>query len=327
MGPNTADSQLVRSLILILLFCTAPSFALAQPFPNGPLKIVVPVTAGGAPDVVSRLVADKLAAKLGQPVIVENRPGAGERIGAEFVAKAEPDGHTLLVAPPGALVLAPLLYSKLRYDPTAWVPITILTTGHLVLVARPNIPVATLQELVALAKASPGKLSYASPGAGTPPHLTGEMLKAAANIETTHVPYKGLAPALTDLLAGHVDIMFDNLGNSLAHIRDGRLKAIAIASDKRIVELPDVPAISETYPGFRSSSWFGVVAPPKTPARIVEKIFVTIAEILKQPDVEKKLQALSFTPVGNSPSEMAAFLKQERERWSAVVAAAGIKPE
>jgi tripartite-type tricarboxylate transporter receptor subunit TctC len=313
---------------LAIALAVGPQSALAnEVFPIRPIKIVVPVSAGGAPDIVARLIADKLGAKLGQPVIVEDRPGAGERIGAEFVARAEPDGYTLLIAPPASLVISPLIFSHLAYDPGAFVPVTVLTTGHLVLVTSHASNIATLQDLVARANANPGKLTYASPGNGTPPHLTGEMLKAAAHIETTHVPYKGLAPALADLLAGHVDLMFDNLGNSLAYIRDGRLNALGIADDGRIPELPDVPAITGSYPGVHSTSWFGVVAPPRTPPEIAELLSRAIAEVLQMPDVSQRLHTMSFTPVGNSPAEMAKFLGEESARWRSVITAVGIKPE
>lgn len=307
--------------------------AMAQParandvFPTRPIKIVVPVAPGGAPDVVARLVADKLGPKLGQPVIVEDRPGGGERIGAEFVAKAEPDGYTLLAAPPASLVISPLLFSHLGYDPGAFVPVTVLTSGHLVLVTSPTLNIASLADLVARAKATPGKLTYASPGLGTPPHLTGEMLKAAAKIETTHVPYKGLAPALADLLAGRVDVMFDNLGNSIAYIREGRLKALGIADDARIPELPGVPPIAATFPTVHSTSWFGVVAPPRTPSAIANRLSTAIAQVLHMPDVVEKLHAMSFTPVGSSPGQMTKFMAEETARWRVVVTTVGIKPE
>jgi tripartite-type tricarboxylate transporter receptor subunit TctC len=295
-------------------------------FPTRPIRMVVPVSAGGAPDVVARIVAERLGPKLGQPVIVEDRPGAGERLGAEFVARAQPDGYTLLVAPPASIVISPLLFSHLAYDPNAFVPVTVLTFGHLVLVTNPASEITSLADLVARAKSNPGKLTYASPGMGTPPHLTGEMLKVAAQIETTHVPYKGLAPALTDLLAGHVDVMFDNLGNSIGYIRDGRLIALGIADDARISELPEVPPIATVYPGVHSMSWFGVVAPPKTPPEIAQRLSAAIAEVLHTPAVVDKLRAMSFEPVGNSPAEMAKFLAAESTRWRSVVRAIGLKP-
>jgi tripartite-type tricarboxylate transporter receptor subunit TctC len=317
----------VAALAIAALAATAEPNHADEGFPSRPIKIVVPVAAGGAPDVVARLVADRLGAKLGQPVIVEDRPGAGERIGAEFVAKAEPDGYTLLAAPPASLVISPLLFSHLAYDPAAFVPVTVLTSGHLVLVTSPALLITSLADLVARAKASPGKLTYASPGTGTPPHLTGEMLKAAAHIETTHVPYKGLAPALVDLVAGRVDMMFDNLGNSISYIRDGRLKALGIADETRIAELPDVPPIAATFPGVHSTSWFGVVAPPKTPAPIAKQLSAAIAEVLHSPEVTAKLNTMSFMPVGNSPAEMAKFLSEESARWRSVITAVGIQPE
>jgi tripartite-type tricarboxylate transporter receptor subunit TctC len=317
----------LASLAIAALAAMAQLARANDVFPTRPIKIVVPVAPGGAPDVVGRLVADKLGPKLGQPVIVEDRPGGGERIGAEFVAKAEPDGYTLLAAPPASLVISPLLFSHLGYDPGAFVPVTVLTSGHLVLVTSPTLNIASLADLVARAKATPGKLTYASPGLGTPPHLTGEMLKAAAKIETTHVPYKGLAPALADLLAGRVDVMFDNLGNSIAYIREGRLKALGIADDARILELPGVPPIAATFPTVHSTSWFGVVAPPRTPSAIANRLSVAIAQVLHMPDVVEKLHAMSFTPVGSSPGQMTKFMAEETARWRVVVTTVGIKPE
>lgn len=313
---------------LSLALLALPAVALAQgAFPARPVKIVVPVAPGGAPDVVGRLLADRLASLWGRPVIVENRPGAGERIGAEVVAKAPGDGYTLLVTPPGPLVTSQFLYAKLPFEPSAFVPVSVLTTGHLVLVSAQSTPFKSLQEMVRFAVEHPGKLTYASPGAGTLPHLTGEMFKAASGIETTHVPYKGLAPALADLLAGRVDIMFDNLGNSLRYIREGRVKALAVVSKARIAELPEVPTVSETYPGVLSMSWFGMVAPPGTPASLAERISASVAQVLHQPGVTGKLRQLSFTPVASTPEQMAIFVHQEVERWRKVVSTAHIRPE
>jgi tripartite-type tricarboxylate transporter receptor subunit TctC len=326
MKAVAAQAVSLATLAIIALAGVQQAFA-DDAFPSRPIRIVVPVAAGGAPDVVARLVADKLGAKLGQPVIVEDRPGAGERLGAEFVAKAQPDGYTLLAAPPASLIISPLLFANLGYDPRAFVPVTVLTSGHLVLVTNPTSNITSLAELVARAKAAPGKLTYASPGRGTPPHLTGEMLKVAAQIETTHVPYKGLAPALADLLAGRVDVMFDNLGNSIGYIREGRLTALGIAGDARIAELPEVPSIAATYPTVHSTSWFGVVAPPKTPPQIAERLSAAIAEVLHSPDLAGKLRVMSLTPVGSSPSQMAEFLAQESARWRRVITTIGLTPE
>lgn len=225
------------------------------------------------------------------------------------------------MTPPGPLVTSQLLYSKLSYDPAAFVPISVLTTGHIVLVANPKVPAANLADLIAYAKADPGRLRYASPGAGTTPHMTGEMLNALAGIRTTHVPYRGMAPAVTDLIAGHVDIMFDNLGNSLQYIRQGQLKVLAVASATRLPDWPDVPAVAETYPGFESTSWFVVVAPPKTPQVIAGKLSVTLAEILQQPDVAKRVRDLTLTVVGNTPDQAREFIERETRHWRNAIGA------
>jgi tripartite-type tricarboxylate transporter receptor subunit TctC len=321
-------SSSLRRVAVVVLVVATPNIAIAQAdYPSRTIKIVVPLAAGGVADIVPRMLADKLSAKWAQPVIIENRPGAGHNVGAEAVAKAEPDGYTLLATPQGPLVTSQLLYPKLAFDPTAFVPISILTTGNIVLIVSSKVPASNLRELIAYAKANPGKLTFASPGAGTSPHLTGEMLNALAGISTTHVPYRGLGPAVTDLLAGHVDMMFDNLGNSLPHIRDGKLRALGVAGETRIAELPGVLAIAETYPGFLSTSWFAAVAPPRTPQGIAVRLSQAFAEALRLPDVVARLRELSITPVGSSPAEAAAFVKQEAERWRQAIGSANIRPE
>jgi tripartite-type tricarboxylate transporter receptor subunit TctC len=324
----TTCKYLIPSLFSLLVGIAGTSTSIgAEEYPSRPIKIVVPVAAGGAPDVVTRLIGEKLTTSLKQPVIVENRPGAGERLGAEYVAKAAPDGYTLLATPPGPLVVAPHLYPTLPYDPAAFVAVSGLTRGHLVLVARQNMAATNARELVALAKTRPGTLKFASPGIGTPPHLTAEMFRLAAQIQVIHVPYKGLAPAVADLLAGHVDFMVDNLGNSLAHIKGGRLKALGIASEQRFAELPHVATIAETYPQVISTSWFGVVAPPKTPSPTADRLSKAIADALRQPDVVARLKAMAFVSAAHTPGEMAKFLRQERTRWGSVISASGAKPE
>jgi tripartite-type tricarboxylate transporter receptor subunit TctC len=321
-------SSSLRRVAVVVLVVATPNIAIAQAdYPSRTIKIVVPLAAGGVADIVPRMLADKLSAKWAQLVIIENRPGAGHNVGAEAVAKAEPDGYTLLATPQGPLVTSQLLYPKLGFDPTAFVPISILTTGNIVLIVSSKVPASNLRELIAYAKANPGKLTFASPGAGTSPHLTGEMLNALAGISTTHVPYRGLGPAVTDLLAGHVDMMFDNLGNSLPHIRDGKLRALGVAGETRIAELPGVLAIAETYPGFLSTSWFAAVAPPRTPQGIAVRLSQAFAEALRLPDVVARLRELSITPVGSSPAEAAAFVKQEAERWRQAIGSANIRPE
>ena len=232
--------------VAALLVTVAPAACLAQAaYPSRTVKIVVPLPPGPVADVLPRMLAEKLSVRWGQPVIIENRPGAALNIGAEAVAKAEPDGYTLLATPPNPLVINQSFLSKLAFDPEAFVPVSIFAALPYVLVVSPKLPVATLQEFVAFAKANPGKLNFASAGTGSGPHLTGEMLRLAASIQTVHVPYAGLGPAMTDLLAGHVDVMVDNLGNALPLIRAGKVKALGVASESRIAELPDVPAIAE----------------------------------------------------------------------------------
>jgi tripartite-type tricarboxylate transporter receptor subunit TctC len=321
--------MLVRPIIVaaLLVFASVATAVAQTDFPRRTVKIVVPIPPGAALDTLPRLLAEKLAMRWGQPVIIENRPGAAQNLGAEVVAKAEPDGYTLLAAPPNPLVISQTFYPKLGFDPAAFVPISIFATQPFLLVVNPKVPAATLAELIAYAKANPGKLNFASPGTGTAPHLTGEMLKLAASIQIVHVPYTGLAPAMTDLIAGHVDMMVDNLGNSLPLVREGKLKALGTASETRIPELPDVPAIAETFPGFYSASWFGMVAPPKTPPGIAAKISQAIAETLRLPDVAKRFSDLSIKPVGSTPEETAQFLKRETERWRNVIVSSGIKPD
>jgi tripartite-type tricarboxylate transporter receptor subunit TctC len=317
------------SLIAAVVLATLPAGVAAQTsYPTRTVKIVVPAPPGANLDTIPRIIADKLSTTWGQPVIIEHRPGAAQNLGAEVVARSEPDGYTLLATPQGPLVISQHFFAKLGFDPDAFTPVSVIASQPLVLVAHPKFRASSLKELVSLAKgAKDAKISFASAGIGSSPHLTGEMLKLAAKIDFVHVPYKGLAPAMTDLLGGHVDMMFDNLTNALPQVRDGKVKALAVAGATRIPELPEVPAIAEMYPGFYSTSWFAIVAPPKTPPEIAGKISQSIAVTLKLPDVIERYRALASTPVGNSPAEMAEFLKKESARWRQVIAAAGIKPE
>lgn len=308
------------------LLAAAPVLTVAQTaYPTRTIKIVVPIPPGPVADALPRLLAQKLSARWGQPVIIENRPGAALNLGAEAVAKATPDGHTLLATPPGPLAINQSFFPKLGYDPSVFVPVSIFASLPYVVVVNSKVPASTLSELIAYAKANPNKINFASGGTGGGPHLTGEMLSLAAAIRTVHVPYPGLGPAMTDLLAGHVDMLVDNLGNVLPRVREGKLKALGVGSETRVAELPDVPAIAEMFPGFRAMAWFAIVAPPKTPPDIAAKISQAVAETLRLPDVAKRLRDLSITPVGYSPAETAAFLKDETERWRKVIVAGGIK--
>jgi tripartite-type tricarboxylate transporter receptor subunit TctC len=327
MMSDCSKSTLTRCLLAAGLIAGVSVTASAEnEYPTRTIKMVVPIPPGVVADTLPRIIAEKLSARWGQPVIIENRPGAGLNLGAEFVAKAPPDGYTLLATPPGPLTISQSYYAKLGFDPGAFVPISIYADLPYVLVANPKLPAATLDEFIAYAKANPGKINYGSSGTGSGLHLTAEMLANAADIRLVHVPYQGAAPALNDLIAGHVDMMIDNLGNSLPLVRDGKLRALAVAGRARLRELPDVPALAERYPGFYSSSWFAMVAPPKTPPAIASKLSQAIAETLKQPDVAKRFGDLAITSLGITPDETAAFLKQETDRWHQVIVAAGIKP-
>jgi tripartite-type tricarboxylate transporter receptor subunit TctC len=314
------------SVRLIAVFALCAANAAAQEWPQKTVRIVVPFPAGGSADLVPRIAAEKLAQQWGQPVIIDNRPGAAGNIGADAVFKSDPDGYTLLSAPPPPLVINRLLYPSLSYDPTQFVPITVIAAIPNVLLVNEKVPANSVAELIAFAKANPGKLNYASQGNGSTSHLTAELFKSmAGGLEITHVPYRGTAPALADLLAGQVDMMCDNLGVSLPHVKSGKLRALGVASRKRSPSLPDVPTLAETLPGFEAVAWFGIVAPPKTPPAIAEKVAAGVREALKSPEVLRRLQELSADPMGLTPAETAAFMAQETERWGRVIRAARVK--
>ena len=310
------------ALALLTVALAAP--AAAQTYPSRTIRIVVPLPPGSNGDLMPRILAQHLSAKLGQPVVIENRSGAAQNLGAEYVSRAEPDGYTLLATPQGPLVISPSFVPNLAFDPSRFVPITIMAKLPYILVVHPKVPVATFAEFIAYAKAHPGRLNYGTPGLGSSSHLTGEMLKLAAGIEMTHVPYAGLAPAITDLLAGHTDVMTANLDSVLAQV-GGKLKGLAVTGEKRAPELPGLPAIAETYPEVVSTSWFAVVAPPKTPAEIAGLLSRRFAEILREPEIEKKWREMTLTPVGGTPDEVGAFLKAETERWRQVIVSGGLK--
>jgi tripartite-type tricarboxylate transporter receptor subunit TctC len=313
----------LRAFILFLLSGTLVSTCGAQEWPTRTVRIVVPFPPGGSADLLPRIVGEKLAERWGQPVIVDNRPGAAGNIGAEVVFRSEPDGYTLMSAPPPPLVINRLLYPKLAYDATQFVPMSVMAAIPNVLLVHPKHDVRTVQEFIALVKANPGKFNYASQGNGTTSHLTAELFKSmAGGLQITHVPYKGTAPALADLLAGQVDMMCDNLGVSLPHVRSGKLRALAVTSKTAYM---GIPAMADTLPGFEAQAWFGVVGPPRTPSAIAEKVGFSISQILKLPDVQKRLAELSAEPMGLGPAETAAFMKQETERWGAVIRSAGVR--
>ena len=315
----------MKRLLFILALVGGTAFA--QDYPTKTITIVVPFPPGGGVDRAGRMVGDKLRERWGQPVVVENRPGAAANIGAAYVAKAPPDGHTLLFTSPGPLVVNKTMFPNLNYDPDQFVPVTVLMSGANMLTVHPKLGVNSLQQFLAYAKANPGKLNYGTQGAGSSAHLATELLQSMAGIQMVHVPYKGTGPAVADLLAGQVEVMFLEYANAGPHVRAGRLKLIAVGTEKRVSVAPEAPAITEVLPGFSSTNWTAVVAPPGTPKDIAAKLSATMAEVLKQPDVAKQLQDMNNDPIGSTPEEMAAFVRQESRRWGDVVRNAGIKAD
>ena len=309
------------------LALAAPERARAQDFPNKTVKIIVPYAAGGGTDIVARIVAQKLQEKWGQPTIVENRAGAGGNIGSEAVYTAAPDGYTLLFTAQGPLVVNKSLYGKLTYEPEKFVPVSLVMVAYSALLASPKVEAENIQQLIAFAKANPDKLNYASQGIGTAAHLTAELFNSMAGVKITHVPYKGSGPALNDLVAGHVDIMFGELAPAYPHIQAGKLKALAVSGDKRVTNLPNVPTVAEVLPGFVVTSWWGIVAPPETPAAVTSKISAAVGEIMKQPDVTARLNTMSMVSTGSTAAEFSKFIKDEAERWGNVIRVSGAKAQ
>ena len=302
----------------LCVFMLAATTALAQPYPSKPVRVIVPFPPGGTADLLSRTTAQKLAASLGQQFIVESRAGAGGNLGAEVVYRSEPDGYTLLATPPHILTVNPLLY-RLAFDPTRFAPVSIIAAYPNVLLATPKLAASNLDELIAEAKQRPGGINIASQGSGTISHLSAELLKSMASINLTHVPYKGTAPAMTDLLGGQVELMFDNLITAMPHVKAGKLKLLGVGGAKRIAAFPEVPAIAERLPGFHSETWMAFVAPPGTPIEIASRLSAGIARAVHEPDFQKLLTEMQADPVGNTPGEMAEAVAQERERWGKVI--------
>ncbi len=314
-------------LALLALAAAVPAHpAPADEYPNRPVHLVFPYSAGGVSDL-ARLVAERLGERWRQPVLVEIRPGASGNVGAEFVARAPADGYTLLIAPPPPLAINQSLFAKLGYEPAAFVPVTVVASMPNLLVATRALPASNLRELLDYAKANPDRLSYASTGNGGTPHLSAELLKAQGQVRIVHVPYQGIASALPDLVAGRVDLMFANLTSVMPLVKDGRLKVLAVASAERLAQLPHVPTVHETLPGFVSDSWLALAAPPQTPAAVVDKIALAVQEVLLAPEVTERLRQLGAVPVGNTPAQAREFIKLEVERWAQVIRSAAIKPD
>ncbi|MDB5839353.1 MAG: tripartite tricarboxylate transporter substrate binding protein [Herminiimonas sp.] len=297
----------------------------AAGYPAKTIKIIVPFPAGGTADVLPRIVAQKLSEKWGQPVIIENRSGAGGNIGAEAVDKSPADGYTLLATPPAPLSINQNLYKSLPFNPERFVPITVLAAVPNVLAVKSTLPAASTADFIAYAKKNSGNVTVATQGNGTTSHLTASMFATQAGVQFTYVPYKGTAPALSDLMGGQIDVFFDNISSMYRQHEAGKTKILAVASSKRSPLLPNTPTIAETgLPGFNSSTWFAMVAPPGTPPEIAQKLNGAIVEILKMSDVQKKFLDQGADVVGNSPKEMSDFLVSERARWKKVIDSAGV---
>jgi tripartite-type tricarboxylate transporter receptor subunit TctC len=307
---------------------TLPAAAQPADYPNKPIKIVVSVPAGGGVDTVTRLVAERMRQQLGQAVIIENKGGQSGNLGAEAVFAAEPDGYTLMASQPAPLTVNGLLYRKINYDPTQLEPVAVMTSIPNTLTVRPNFPAKTVQEFIAYAKANPGKLNYASQGNGTTSHLTAEMFQQATGTKLVHVPFRGTAPAINDLIAGHVDLMFTELASAVELHKAGKAQILAVTAQDRAAALPETPTMIEAgVPGFRSNTWNAISAPPKTPAAIVAKLNEAINAALKSPEVRAHLAGLSLQPVGGSPQEMAELMKADTRRWADVIRAANVTIE
>ena len=304
-----------------------PADALAQSYPSRPVRLVVPFPAGGTTDILARAMAEKLSGALGQQFVVDNRPGAGGNIGSDIVAKSQSDGYTLLMGTVGTHAINPSLYPKMPYDHVKdFVPVVLVAGVPNVLVVNPTVPAKTVAELIALAKEKPGTINFASSGNGTSIHLSGELFKLLAGVQIAHVPYKGSAPALTDLIGGQVQIMFDNLPSALPHIKGGKLRALAVTSSKRAPALPDLPTIAESgVAGFEASSWFGILAPAATPRDIVQRINAEANKALHAPDMREKLLAQGAEAVGNSPEFFADYIRTETVKWAKVVKDSGAR--
>ncbi|NUN60687.1 MAG: tripartite tricarboxylate transporter substrate binding protein [Burkholderiaceae bacterium] len=315
----------VLSAIALAAAATLPLGAVAQNYPTKPITIVVPFAAGGTTDILARLVGQHLSTELGQPVVVENKAGAGGNIGAAFAAKAAADGHTLFMGTVGTHAINASLYKKLPYDPIKdFAPLTRVAMVPNLLVAHPSQPFKTVQEMIAYAKANPGKINFGSPGNGASPHLSGELFKSLTKVDMVHVPYKGSAPAVSDLLGGQISIMFDNLPSVIPHVRSGKLRAIAISTAKRSADLPDVPTISEAgVPGYEATSWFGMFAPAATPKPVLDKISAALGKVLANAEVKKKIDDQGGEPANETPAQFADFIQKESLKWGKVVKESG----
>jgi tripartite-type tricarboxylate transporter receptor subunit TctC len=317
--------RLHRGVLLLVAFAFSAVGASAQPYPNRPIKLIVADSAGGAPDQLARLVAQKLSDSLGQPVVVDNRAGAGGVLGAEVAAKSAPDGYTLLLTTTAIYAILPNLRKNMPYDPVKdFVPISRIATASNVLVVNNALPAKNIGELVKLAKEKPGALNYASAGVGTPAHLAGEMLNLLADIKVVHVPYKGAAPALTDVIAGNAQYIITSPIAAGAHMTGGRVRALATTGAERNPSLPDLPTIAETVPAYEITQTWGIVVPTGTPPEVASRLNAEIVKVMNQPDVKEKVLATGATPAGDSQEAFETYMAKERQRLGEVISRRGI---
>ena len=324
---TTTRRRALAAIAALAALAAAPAAHAQGAYPNKPVRIVVPFPAAGTTDILARAAGQKMSEAWGQPVVVDNRPGAGGNIGAELVAKSANDGYTLLMGTVGTHAINASLYAKMPYDHVKdFVPIVLVAGVPNVLVVHPSVPANSVQELIAYGKANPGKLNFASSGSGTSIHLAGELFKVSTGVQMQHVPYKGSAPAVSDLLGGQVQLMFDNLPSALPHIKAGKLKALAVTSNARAPALPDVPTIAEAgVPGFEASSWFGLLAPAGTSRDVVTKVNAEVAKWLASADAKEKLTAAGANVAGGSPEDFARHIAAETAKWAKVVKDSGAK--
>jgi tripartite-type tricarboxylate transporter receptor subunit TctC len=319
---------MLRFAFLLLVFAVPAVHA--QPWPQKPVRVIVPFAPGGASDLMPRLVGEKLATMWGQPVLMENRPGAAGNIGMEAGAKSPPDGYTLLSAPNGNLVVNPHMYSKLAYDVFKdLAPVTRIAAVQNVLVVHPDVPATSVKDLIALARAKPGTLNFASPGNGSQAHVAVELMKMQLGLDLVHVPYQGVGPAMKDLLGGRINLMVAQVPSALPHIKAGKLRALGVASTAPLAALRGVPTIAAAapLPGFEAVSWYALMAPAGTPKEVIGKIHSDIAKVLQMPDVRERLAGMGAEPSGESPAELAARIKAESDRWGEVVRKANIRAD
>ncbi len=315
------------ALMLLTLFANSHVYA-AERYPTRPVRIIVGFPPGGPTDLVARLAAQQLTERLGQQVVIDNRPGAGGTLGATLLTKSVPDGYTLSLCANGEIAIAPNLHAKLPYDPTKdLMPISRIGVSQLVLVVHPSLPARSVKELIAIAKSKPGVINFASSGTGSTAHLSAELFKVMANIDIVHVPYKGAGPALSELMGGQVEMLITGVSAAMPHVKAGKLRGLASTGGKRLAVAPNLPTIGETVPGYEANSWYGIFAPVGTPRAIIDRLHGELAKMVRRPDVTERLDGLGIEPEGTSPTQFAAQVREEIAKWAKVVKLAKVPPQ